>query len=133
MARRASSGINSTVIIIAVIAAVAIAAVGWMLTREKDASSDLPELPISGYLNDANSMYGSRYSLEGEIFEKFSPAAGGDSVLSVKVDNSGQTAFIPVRIPAGNSFGNLTVRQSYLFDLEISSGGVATAEAVTAL
>lgn len=133
MARRASSGASSSQIVLIIAAVTILAGAAWFFMNRTPSASDSPSLPIQSFLDDANSMYGSTYAVEGEINEKFPPATGGDVLLSLKVDNNGQNAFIPIRIPAANTFGNLTVRQSYSFEVTIGEGGLPTAVEVVAL
>ena len=135
MPRRASSGANplTIIIVLLVLAAVGYALKAFIGGGKDEAFADTPELSISDFQENANSLRGNTYRIDGTVDEKlrFDPDKG--QVLSVFVEQTGESGFLVVELPADADFGNVEVRQNYRFQLEFRNGGIATVSGLQAL
>ena len=129
MARRASSGLNPGIILVAVVVVGAIIFGGKMLLGgEKDPFPGVARLDIEDMLNNGNSLQTDTYVIEGEIDEKIK-VSDDMQLVSVKVGDD----FMPVQIPKGVTKQNIETRQKYAIKIEFKKGGLAVATGIERL
>lgn len=134
MPRRASSGPNVGLIlgIIAVVAAAAFA--GKMFFGDKaGASLQGTPLDMRSAVENANSLRGNEYVVEGRIDDQLAWDPQHGQVISLKVVDGGSPDFLAIEIPASLSNINLEREQSYSFRVRIREGGIAVAEQISRL
>ena len=133
MARRASSGLNPGIILIAVvIVGVVIFAGKQLLSSETTAFDGTPRLQIDEFLENGNALRTNVYVIEGEIDEKLQITNQGQ-LVSVKVAGSRGDEFIGVEIPSSLNDRNIEIKQKYAFKVEFTKGGVAVAQDIQRL
>ena len=128
MARRASSGLNPSIILGAVVlVGVLIFAGNLLLSRESVAFDDVPRLQVDDLLQNGNALRENIYVIEGEIDEKLQITSRGQ-LLSVRVQGSTGDEFVGVQIPSSLANDhNIEIRQKYAFKVKIEKGGIAVA------
>lgn len=134
MPRRASSGPNVGLIlgIIAVVAAAAFA--GKMVFGEKSGTSlDGTTLDMRSAVENANSLRGNEYIVEGKIDDQLDWDPQHGQVISLKVDDGTGSEFLAIEIPPSLSNINIEREQSYSFRVRFREGGIAVAEAISRL
>lgn len=132
MGRRASSSLNSAAII-GIIAVIAIlVGVGALTLRKKGKIfNDVPPLQIEEALQNANSLRGNDYRVEGKIDSRWIRDTGEG--LSLMVEDDGQTKYLFIMIPPEVSHVNIEREQRYAFKIKFGEGGVAIATDVKRL
>jgi hypothetical protein len=134
MPRRASSGINAGILIgVGVFVAIALVAGKFLIGGEKNPFDDVPKLNVQQYMDNANSLRGNVYMLEGKIDEKLRWTPDRGQLVSVRVDDNGDSEVIGVQIPAEFNHLNIEREQRYAFKVEITQGGIPVAAAVKRL
>jgi len=123
MGRRASSSVNKWWI--GGVAALAMCAMagGWALYKSvSDPYRTLTALDVPAYLENANSLRGNVYKLNGMVDTQlaWSPLVG--RLYSVEVD--GRNDVLPVMVPASFNSMNIQKGQRYFFKLEVGEKGV---------
>jgi hypothetical protein len=134
MARRASSSINPAVLIGVAVAVVVLIVGGKSFLGKKSASfADVNPLVISEYLENANSLRGNEYVVEGKIDEKLRWTSDRGQVASVRVKTPAGEEIIPIEIPP--KFNNLNIEreQPYAFRTKVRQGGILVAEGINRL
>lgn len=134
MPRRASSGINPAILIgVAVFVIIALVAGRFLISGRKNPFDNAPRLDIQQYLENANSMRGNEYMLEGKIDEKLRWTPDRGQLVSVRVDDDGDGEVIAIEI--GPEFNHLNIEreQRYAFKVRIRQGGIPVATAVERL
>jgi len=132
MGRRANSSLNSAAIIGVIAAVAAIAAVGFFLFRqESETFTDAPLLHISEAIDNANSLRGNEYRIEGKIESRWVRDSGEG--LSLQVEQDGRTEYFFIMIPPDVEHPNIEREQRYAFKIRFGEGGVAVATAVKKL
>jgi hypothetical protein len=132
MGRRASSSLNAP-LIVGIIAAIIVAAVlGFFLLQKKtETFTDAPLLHISEALDNANSLRGNEYRVEGKVESRWVRDTGEG--LSLKVEEDGRTEYFFIMIPPDIEHVNIEREQRYAFKIRFGEGGVAVATAVKRL
>ena len=124
MARRASSKIRP-VWIACVVGAFMLAVVSTLLIQNRggDPFRTVPELDVTEYLANANSLRGNSYKVKGVIAQSllYSPEKG--RLFSVEVGAGGDNV-LPVLVPPDLSYLNLQKGQHYTFLLEVGDAGL---------
>ena len=127
MARRASSQIRP-LWIVCILAAFVLAVVGTLLIQNTggDPFRTVPELDVTDYLANANSLRGNSYKVKGVISQSllYSPEKG--RLFSVEV-GAGSENVLPVLVPPDLSYLNLQKGQRFTFRLEVGDAGVLLA------
>ena len=133
MARRASSGINPGIILVAVVIVGAVIFGGKLLMGgDRDAFPNVPRLQIDDFLKNGNSMQKSTFVVEGEIDEKIQFSSRG-TLVSVKVSGEKGEGFIGIEIPSGLTSENIETKQKYAIKVEFKKGGIAVAQDIQRL
>lgn len=123
MARRASSGLN-TKVLLPVLGGVALIVILFVIfsggsdkTRVSQA-----DFPVKDYVSRGSSLRNNEYTLEGKVIE-LSGSAIGD-MASVQVQDGGQNYFIPVFIkPEARKGVNIEREQKYAFRIKVENLG----------
>lgn len=125
MPRRASSNQHPGVWIACAIAIAGAAYFGKsMLGKQTKTINGGTPLNMADVLENANSMRGNEYVVNGTIDSKLRVGANSQ-VISLKVEGSGE--YLPIEVPADFTKLNLEVQQSYSIKVKFRQGGVAVA------
>ena len=133
MARRANSKIRPLWVVLAVGALLAAIVVGVVVQNTGgDPYRTVPELDLSEYLNNANSLQGNVYKVRGQIAQSLGYSRGKGRLFSVEVGeakgNKAGGDVLPILVPARLSNLNLQKGQRYIFRVEVGDGGILTAQ-----
>lgn len=134
MPRRASSGPNLGLIlgIAAVVAAAAFA--GKLVFGQKTGKTlSGTSLDMRSAVENANSLRGNEYIVEGKIDDQLDWDAEHGQVISLKVESGDAADFLAIEIPPKLSNINIEREQSYSFRVRFREGGIAVAEDITRL
>lgn len=133
MARRASKGKSSSVImIIGVLVLIILFAVAvTFFTRSSTPYSKLAYLPINVVTENGNSLRDNEYRVEGKIEERWVKENYEGIHLSVEQD--GQQHPIFIKIPKSLERPNLERENSYAFSVKVGSGGIPVATGIERL
>ena len=123
MARRASSSANPLWVGgVAVLIALAMAG-GWLLYRfVSDPYRTLSPLDVAVYLENANSLRGNVYKLNGVVNTQLAWAPNHGRLYSVDVDD--RTDVLPLLIPSSFNSMNIQKGQRYFFKIQVTDKGV---------
>ncbi|MGB1130464.1 MAG: hypothetical protein ACPG4K_10465 [Haloferula sp.] len=134
MARRASSGPKPGLLIgIAVALGVAFIAGKQLLGNKPGSSISGSPLEMRWVTENANSLRGNQYVVEGKIDEKLRWTPDLGQVVALKVDEDGGSSFLAIEIPPDLSGVNIEREQSYVFKVRFRQGGIAVAEEISRL
>lgn len=122
MARRASSQSSPLATIGILAAIIVVLGGGFFFLNRKPAGFSDPPLPVEAFLNNANSLRGNVYSLEGRV-NSIRPRDNGKFV-HVRVEDRGIDKHIFVIIPNTLNAVNIEREQNYAFKVEIEKGGI---------
>ena len=132
MPRRASSGISPALLIGVAIAIAAAFFGGKFLFSDKGKTSiSGSPLDMETVEENANSLRGNEYVVEGKIDDQVLWTADHGQVVSLKVDSPAGPKFLGIEIPPGLSDVNIEREQSYAFRVSFRQGGIAVAEEIT--
>ena len=123
MPRRASSSVKP--VWIAVVAALLLAAGigGWALYKKvSDPYRTLTSLDVPTYLNNANSLRGNVYKLQGVVGSQLAWAPQQGRLYSIETAESAE--MLPLMIPAGFNSVNMQKGQRYFFKIEVGDKGI---------
>ncbi len=124
MARRASSSANPLWFVAAFLLALSAIAGGFLVfNRSGDPYRAMTPLPVGDYLENANSLRGNTYKLDGTIFQSIEWSQTAGRLYSVEVGPD----LLPILIPASLKQINLDRGQRYFFKIEVGDQGVLTA------
>ena len=132
MGRRASSSLN-TAAIVGIVAAVAILlGIGALMLKKKSITfDDVAPLRMEEATQNANSLRGNEYRVEGKIESRWVRDSGEG--LSLIVEDDGRTERLFIMIPPEVPHPNIEREQRYAFKIKFGEGGVAVATAVKRL
>lgn len=132
MGRRASSSLNATAIVGIIAAIIVVGVVGFfMIGKKTETFADAPLLRVSEALDNANSLRGNEYRVEGKIESRWVRDSGEG--LSLQVEEDGRTEYFFIMIPPDIEHPNIEREQRYAFKIRFGEGGVAVATAVKRL
>ncbi len=131
MARRASSRISPAIIFGS--AFVLLLAVGggyWLLSGASNPYRTVPDLDSAAYLENANSLRGNVYRIDGTVQNSlaWSPAKGRLISVNLGADGGNKGDIVAVFVPAKFNQVNLQKGQRYQFKVEIGKDGVIEAQ-----
>lgn len=132
MARRASSRMNmGTIAGIAAGVAALVLVGGTMVKKNKSSDfANLPELQMEQFLENANSLRGNEYRVNGKISEKLRWTPDRGQVISLQVGDGARGELLPVEIPAEFSSMNIEREQRYSFKIRFREGGIPVATGI---
>lgn len=134
MPRRASSGMNPAVIIvIAVLAIGAFLGGRAVLSGDKSSPLDGSPLELEALKQNANSLRGNEYVVEGTVDEKLRWTPDRGQVVSLKIATPGGDEFIGIEIPPELSTINIEREQRYAIKVRFRRGGIAVARDISRL
>lgn len=132
MGRRASSSLNTAAIIgIVAVVAILVGAGALMLKKKGVTYNDVALLRMEEAVQNANSLRGNEYRVEGKIESRWIRDSGEG--LSLIVEESGRTERLFIMIPTDVEHPNIERDQHYAFKIKFGEGGVAIATAVKKL
>jgi len=133
MARRSRSKKNNAnnLVIYAIIAIAVIGAlIAGKVTLDKRSQhfSNVSELPVADFQDNANSLSGNEYRVSGKISEKLKWTSDRGQLISLTTEETkGKTGVIGIMVPAGVDTVNIEKGQSYTFKVEINREGLPIA------
>lgn len=134
MPRRASSGINPTLLIgVLVVLAAAFFGGKALMGKKKQNFGDTTPLAVEDFLQNGNSMRGNEYLIEGTVDEKLRWTPDRGQVVSVKVKADGNTELIGLEIPPNLSAVNIEREQRYTFKVRMRQGGIPVVSQINRL
>lgn len=140
MARRASSGINPAILIgvgvfvVIVLIAVKVFMGGSILSgNDSDPFGKVTRLDVEQYKNNANSLRGNDYFVEGTINEKLRWTADRGQVISLRIEDSGDSEMIGIEIPPEFNHLNIERERRYAIKVKIRRGGIAVATEIKSM
>ena len=122
MARRASSKSNSASTIGILIAVFILLGGAFFFMNKKPEGFSAPPLPVDAFRNNANSLRGNTYSVEGFV-HAIRPQDNGKFV-HLRVEERGFEQHIFVIVPKTLTTVNIEREQKYAFKVEIKKGGI---------
>lgn len=131
MPRRASSSVSLAWIIAGVLALVAVIAGLYALNKGMRTTVRLTPFPVKAYLEDANSLRGNEYKLEGTISAQLGWSRTEGRLFSVEAgDSPGEVVPVPVLVPV--EFNGVTIQkgQRFVFQVEVIDKGIIRAKAI---
>lgn len=131
MARRASSSTHPLWVVGILILVIGAGVGGYALFQQvSDPYRTIAALDVPAYLENANSLRGNVYKIEGTISDQlaWSPAEG--RLLSVEVPDQGESQILPLLVPASFNYLNIQKGQKFLFQIEVGEKGILRARDV---
>ena len=125
MARRASSKSSPATTIGIIAAVVILLGGGFLFLNKKPAGFSAPPFPVQAFLNNANSLRGNIYSVEGQV-HGIRPQDTGKFVI-LRVNDGGGEKPVFVIVPNTLNTVNIEREQKYAFKVEIKKGGIPEA------
>lgn len=118
-----------------IVAALALVFLGgkFLLGDRSGPELDGPRLDMRQAVENANSLRGNEYVVQGTVDGRLDWDADRGEVISLKVDDGSGPRFLGIEIPAGLSTINIEREQDYAFRVRFRDNGVAVAENVTRL
>jgi hypothetical protein len=134
MPRRASSKIHPAYIAVAIVVLI-LAVLGGMslVGKKKAAFGDLQPIDVRQLMENANSMRGSEYLVEGEVNEKLHWTPDRGQFISLRVKDGRDEEVIGIEIPPDFNNVNIEVRQSYAIRVRVRDGGILVATGINRL
>jgi hypothetical protein len=136
MSRRASSSLHPGMILGVLAAIAALFFVGKsFFSKKQPGFGSMPKLAMTEVLENANSLRGNEYVVDGKIDSILGSdeSQDGTRVVSVQVDSSGGSEFIGVEIPPELKSLNIEREQRYSFRVKFRQGGIAVANDIRRL
>lgn len=132
MPRRASSRLNP-VHIIGISVIIVLAFIGGKLILKERSGEELSgnKLNIRSAVDNANSLRGNEYVVEGTLNEQLHWDADAGQVVSLKVKDGSEDYFLGIQVPASLSGINLEREQDYAFKIRFRDNGIAIAQEIT--
>jgi hypothetical protein len=125
MTRRANNSIKPSWLLATLILAIAAIGGGYLLYHQiSDPYRTLASLEVPIYLENANSLRGNIYKIEGTVLNSlvWSPTEG--RLFSVEVQSGSTTDVLPVMIPSEFNHVNVQKGQRFYFKVEVDSKGI---------
>lgn len=115
-----------SIIGVAILAALIIGKI--ILDKRSQHFSNISELSIKEFRENANSMSGNEYRISGKISEKLKWTSDRGQLISLSTEQAeGQQGNIGIMVPAGIDKLNLDKGHSYTFKVEINREGLPVA------
>jgi len=127
MTRRASSGLHPAWFAgVGVLAAAAIAAGYFLIAKAHDPYRTLQPLNVPAYLDNANSLRGNVYRINGTLWDSLGWSPGVGRLYSIETGEGAAAELLPVLVPAALNHVNLQKGQRFIFEVEVAEGGILT-------
>ncbi|MGE9271328.1 MAG: hypothetical protein ACQKBU_11045 [Verrucomicrobiales bacterium] len=134
MPRRASSGPKPSLLLgVAAALAIAFFAGKAFLGGKGESRLSGATLDMRSVTENANSLRGNQYVVEGKVDEKLRWTSERGQVISLKVDHGTESEFLAIEIPPDLSSVNIEREQQYAFKIRFQQGGIAIAEGIERL
>ncbi|MEM6885190.1 MAG: hypothetical protein AAF571_09165 [Verrucomicrobiota bacterium] len=125
MARRARSQFSPVHLILGAVVLLLIAGVGFFFLSGNESSyRTLPLLDAEAYLENANSLRGNTYRLEGTINHSLAWDSAVGRLFSLQVGTGRDTRLVPVLIPAELNDINVQRGQDFQLKIEVVENGL---------
>lgn len=126
MARRASTSSHPLWLVAAAVLVLAFIALGSLLySRTSDPYRTLKQLPVADYMENANSLRGNVYKLDGTVARSLDWSATAGRLFSVDVSGtSAPGEVVPLLVPAEFNNWNIERGQRFLFKIEVGDKGI---------
>ena len=98
-----------------------------MFGRVSDPFRTIAPLPVPAYLENANSLYGNVYKLDGTIAKSLQWSSTSGRLFSVEVNGSD---VVPVLVPEQFNQVNIERGQRFIFKIKVEDKGVLRVEDV---
>lgn len=122
MARRASKSSNPLWIALALAALLLAAGAGYVVYgRVSDPYRTMTLLPVRDYLENASSLRGNVYKLDGAVEKSLAWSSSAGRLFSVQV---GASDVVPVLVPPQFNQVNIERGQHFIFKVEVGEKGV---------
>jgi hypothetical protein len=131
MARRASSRISPLTIAASIVVPLLAIGLGyWLFSGASNPYRTFPSLDVSAYLDNANSLRGNVYRVDGTVANSLAWSPGKGRLISVNLgsDDRTRTDIIAIFVPAKFNQINLQKGQRYQFKVEIGKDGIIEAQ-----
>ena len=127
MPRRASFAIHPAwILLVILLVAGAIGAGSFLVGRVNDPYRTLAPLEVAIYLENANSLRGNSYKLNGTIGNYLASSTQTGRLFSVQVENE----VLPLLIPPEFNSVNIQKGQRFNFSVEVDPRGILTVKAL---
>ncbi len=123
----------AVIIVIAVLAIGAFLGGRAFLSGDKSSPLDGSALEVEALKQNANSLRGNEYVVEGTVDEKLRWTPDRGQVVSLKIDTPGGDEFIGIEVPPELSTINIEREQRYAFKVRFRRGGIAVARDISRL
>jgi len=125
MARRARSQFSAVHLILGAFILLLIAGAGFFFFSGNDSSyRTLPVLEVEAYLENANSLRGNTYRLEGTINHSLAWSSTIGRLFSVQVGVGRDARLVPVLIPSELNDVNVQRGQGFQLKIEVVEDGL---------
>ncbi|HEY8966100.1 MAG TPA: hypothetical protein VIM58_06635 [Candidatus Methylacidiphilales bacterium] len=126
MVRKARSKVSlGTLILVIVLIAAGMGGGAYFFNKMGDPYRTTPPLDLGAYLENANSLRGNAYKIEGTVDNSLAWSPTKGRLISVLIEGKGSDGgIVPVFVPAKFNYLNLQKGQRYQFKIEIGKDGV---------
>ncbi|MEM6821804.1 MAG: hypothetical protein AAF558_07700 [Verrucomicrobiota bacterium] len=119
-----------TVLIAAGVLVLVLVGVFLFLKPASDPYRTIPELDVQIYLEDAKSVRGNTYRVQGEVSELLAWSEAKGRLISLRVETQKGMEFIPILLPPEFADINVQKGQSYRIKVEVVSQGFIEAREI---
>jgi hypothetical protein len=129
MARRASSRVSPATLVLALVFILgAIAAGSYFLVGQSNPFRALPPLDVASYLENANSLRGNVYRVDGTVQNSLAFSSARGRLVSIQTGEGSRADYLAILVPVEFNHINLQKGQRYQFKVEIGKDGVIEAK-----
>lgn len=129
MPRRASQQTSLTgLILVVVLIALGLGGGYFLVSYLTDSYRTLEPLDVSSYYENANSLRGNVYKVEGQIRNQLRWSREAGRLMAIEVDRPTGVAPLAILVPFQFNPINLQRGQNFIFKVEVAEGGVLTVQ-----
>jgi hypothetical protein len=122
MARKSKKSSQSPVVLgIVVVAVLALAVSVFLVSRSSQPYRTTDSLDVASYLENANSLRGNTYRLDGEVLNALAMSPTQGRLISVQPEEGG---VLPLMIPSNFNSMNIQRGQRFVFMVEVDERGI---------
>jgi hypothetical protein len=130
MVRKARQNVGSGLVMIVAVGIIAFLAVGyWLVTRDIEPYRTVPVLDVAAYLENANSLRGNTYRIEGEVLNSLAWSPTSGRLIAIGVSEGRDV--LPVLVPTDLNQINIQKGQRFIFLIEVDEKGILKANNLT--